>query len=69
MKLKKSFKINLIILLFILLSFLYKINPIQNFSEIINNKLLKRLENVYGYCGGESVGYLKYVKKKVIGFK
>ena len=63
MKIKKSFKINLIILLFILLSFLYKINPIQNFSEIINNKLLKRLENVYGYCGGESVGYLKYVNK------
>ena len=64
MKLKKSFKINLIILFFILLVFLYKINPTKNFSEIINNKLSKRLENVYGYCGGESVGYLKYIKKK-----
>ena len=64
MKLKKSFKINLIILFFILLVFLYKINPTKNFSEIISYKLPKRLENIYGYCGGESVGYLKYIKKK-----
>ena len=63
MKLKKSFKINLVILFFILFVFLYKINPTKNFSEIINNKLPKRLENIYGYCGGESVGYLKYIKK------
>ena len=64
MKLKKSFKIQHIILFFVLFAFLYKINPIKNFSEIINIKLPKRLENIYGYCGGESIGYLKYIKKK-----
>ena len=64
MKLKKPFKIQFIILFFILFAFLYKINPIKNFSEIININLPKRLENVYGYCGGESIGYLKYIKKK-----
>ena len=64
MKLKKSFKINQIILFFILFVFLYKINPTKNFSEIISYKLPKRLENIYGYCGGESIGYLKYIKKE-----
>ena len=64
MKLKKFFKINLILLFFISFSFLYNINPIKNYSEIINNKLIKRLENIYGYCGGESIGYLKHIKRK-----
>ena len=58
MKLKKSFRINLIILSFILFVFLFKINPTKNFSEIINNKLPKRLENVYGYCGGKVLDIL-----------
>ena len=64
MKLKKSNKIKFTLLFFILLTFLYKINPIKNFSEIISYKIPERLENIYGYCGGESIGYLKYIKKK-----
>ena len=64
MKLKKYLKFKFILLSLILFSFLYKINPIKNFSEIISYKLPKRLENIYGYCGGESIGYLKYIKKE-----
>ena len=64
MKLKKSLKLKFILLFLILFAFLYKINPIKNFSEIISYKLPKRLENIYGYCGGESIGYLKYIKKE-----
>lgn len=64
MKLKKYLKFKFVLLFLILFSFLYKINPIKNFSEIISYKLPKRLENIYGYCGGESIGYLKYIKKE-----
>ena len=64
MKLKKYLKFKFVLLFLILFSFIYKINPIKNFSEIISYKLPKRLENIYGYCGGESIGYLKYIKKE-----
>jgi len=66
MKLKRIFKIKFILLFFILFTFLLKINPIKNLSEIINYELSERLENIYGYCGGESIGYLKYIKKNFI---
>jgi len=64
MKLKKTFKINFVILFFILVIFLYKINPIKNFSEIVSYKYPERIESIYGYCGGESIGYLKHIKNK-----
>ena len=64
MKFTKFLKIKFILLFFILFIFLYTINPIKNFSEIISYKLPERLEKIYGYCGGESIGYLKYIKKK-----
>ena len=63
MKLKSFFKIKFILLFFVLFAFLFKINPIKNLSEIISYRLPERLENIYGYCGGESIGYLKYIKK------
>lgn len=64
MKLKKSLKIKFILLFLVLFIFLFKTNPIKNFSEITNYNFHKRLENIYGYCGGESIGYLKYIKKE-----
>ena len=64
MKLKKFLKKRFIFFLLILFALLYKINPIKNFSEIISYKLPERLENMYGYCGGESIGYLRYIKKE-----
>ena len=33
----------------ILFAFLYKINPVKNFSKVISYKLPERLENIYGY--------------------
>ena len=64
MKLKKSLEIKFILLFLVLSIFLFKTNPIKNFLEIINYNFHKRLENIYGYCGGESIGYLKYIKKE-----
>ena len=25
----------------------------------------KKIENIYGYCAGESIGYLRYVNNKI----
>ena len=64
MKLKRFLKFKFILLFLILFAFLYKINPAKNFSNLISYKLPERLENIYGYCEGESIGYLKYIKKE-----
>jgi len=64
MKLKRFLKFKFILLFLILFSFLYKINPVENFSKVISYKLPERLENIYGYCEGESIGYLKHIKKE-----
>tara|TARA_Y100001958_G_C21092201_1_gene444953 strand:- start:182 stop:892 length:711 start_codon:yes stop_codon:yes gene_type:complete len=64
MKVKKFLKFKFILLFLILFAFLYKTNPVKNFSEVISYKLTKRLENIYGYCEGESIGYLKHIKKE-----
>ena len=64
MKLKRFLKFKYILLILILFAFLYKINPVKNFSKVISYKLPERLENIYGYCEGESIGYLKYIKKE-----
>ena len=64
MKLKRFLKFKFILLFLILFAFLYKINPVKNFSKVISYKLPERLENIYGYCEGESIGYLKYIKKE-----
>ena len=64
MKLKRFLKFKFILLFLILFAFLYKINPVKNFSKLISYKLPERLENIYGYCEGESIGYLKYIKKE-----
>ena len=64
MKLNRFLKFKFILLFLILFAFLYKINPVKNFSKVISYKLPERLENIYGYCEGESIGYLKYIKKE-----
>ena len=64
MKLKRFLKFKFILLFLILFAFLYKINPIKNFSKVISYKLPERLKNIYGYCEGESIRHLKYIKKE-----
>ena len=39
-------------------------NFFRNFAEIILHKFDDRIVNRYGYCTGESIGYLLYLKKK-----
>ena len=36
----------------------------NNFKNIYNNNFEARINKVYGFCGNESIGYLKYLNKK-----
>lgn len=55
--------LKIIILLLIAFLLLFS-NFFKNIQNIFTNDFNKRVENVYGYCGNESIGYLKYIKKK-----
>jgi len=59
---KKIFLNSLIIFFFIIL--LFKTNLTKNIISVYNLNEKDRLIRNYGYCGGESIGYLKYLKKK-----
>lgn len=53
------------IFIFILLIFLsIKLEFTKNFHNIITKNYDIRINNLYGICSPESVGYLKYLKKK-----
>lgn len=59
---KKVFLNLLIFFFFIVL--LFKTNFIKNITSVYNLNENDRLIETYGYCGGESIGYLKYLKKE-----
>ena len=59
---KKIFLNLLIFFFFIVL--LFKTNFIKNIISVYNLNENDRLIRTYGYCGGESIGYLKYLKKE-----
>ena len=63
MNFKNKFPILIIILCIFYL--FEKTNFIKNLINTYNIDEEKRVENLYGFCGGESIGYLKYVNKKL----
>ena len=53
------------LVLFILVVILFlKTNFLKNLINILKFTEEERIEKIYGFCGGESIGYLKYLKKK-----
>ena len=54
----------IIILLLITIFFGIKTNFFKNISELVQYDYNERLINNYGFCSNESIGYLKYLKKK-----
>ena len=54
----------IIILLIFIFIFSIKINFLGSLESIIYLPHDKRITKTYGYCGGESIGYLIYLKKK-----
>ena len=47
-----------------LIMIFYKTAFLKNLTNILKNNENERIINVYGYCNNESIGYLKYLKKK-----
>lgn len=63
-KFLKLNKLNFLLILIFIFYILNKIDFYQNVRGIIKNSEKDRITNIYGYCGGESIGYLKYLKTK-----
>ena len=64
---KKINKSNSSIFLIIFLGLIIIMNKVdftQNLAKIFSIPYLERLNRVYGFCGGESIGYLKYINEK-----
>ena len=53
-----------LICIFLFLILIYKTKTIQNFYNIGLNNYEKRFSKVHDFCKVESVGYIKYLKKK-----
>lgn len=43
---------------------LYQTQAMHNFNFISKNSFDERINKIYGFCSGESIGYLKYLKKE-----
>jgi hypothetical protein len=65
-KTKKSISILYTWVIFFLIIIIINNNNIfkKTFKIIKKENYSKRIENVYGYCNGPSVGYLKFIKEK-----
>ena len=53
-----------LIISFLILILIYNNNLAKKTYKIISIDYNDRINNIYGFCGNESVGYLKYIKKK-----
>ena len=61
LKLKKFNFLLILISLFVLMN---KTDFIKDFSRVLKFNEPSRIVDKYGFCGGESIGYLKYLKEK-----
>tara|TARA_B100000767_G_C19730295_1_gene521354 strand:- start:699 stop:1412 length:714 start_codon:yes stop_codon:yes gene_type:complete len=52
-----------ILFIFSIMLFL-KTNFLKNLLNILQFNESERIQTIYGYCDGESIGYLKYLKRK-----
>ena len=57
-------KSQILVLLILIIICGINTNFIKNFAEVILHKFDDRIVNRYGFCSGESIGYLLYLKKK-----
>ena len=57
-------KSQILVLLILIIICGINTNFFRNFAEVILHKFDDRIVNRYGFCSGESIGYLLYLKKK-----
>ena len=59
-----NIKILPLIISILILIILYQTKIIYNVNFIIKNNFDERINKTYGFCSGESIGYLRYLKKR-----
>ena len=57
-------KPQILVLLILIIACAIKTNFFRNLAEVLLFKFEDRIENKYGFCSEESIGYLFYLKKK-----
>lgn len=57
-------KINFLLILICLFVLINKTDFIKDFSRVIKFNEPSRIVDRYGFCGGESIGYIKHLKEK-----
>ena len=57
-------KSQILVLLILIIACAIKTNFFRNLAEVLLFKFEDRIENKYGFCSEESIGYLLYLKKK-----
>ena len=60
----KNVKVAFFTLFVLIIIFVLKSNFFKNLTNILKFDESKRIEKIYGFCDGESIGYLKYLKKR-----
>jgi hypothetical protein len=60
----KNVKVVFFTLFVLIIILALKSNFLKNLTNILKFDENKRIEKIYGYCGGESIGYLKSLKKR-----
>ena len=60
----KNVKVVFFTLFVLIMIFVLKSNFLKNLTNILKFDENKRIEKIYGFCDGESIGYLKYLKKR-----
>jgi len=57
-------KIFYFISIILLIMIFFKTSFISNFNNVLKSNENERITKLYGYCKNESIGYLRYLKKK-----
>ena len=60
----KSSRILFLITFFLIVSLAFNLNLFRKFYNILKQDFESRIIKVYGFCGGESVGFLRMIKNK-----
>ena len=60
-----SNKIFYFISIILVIMIFFKTSFVNNLKNVLESSENERITKLYGYCKNESIGYLKYLKKKV----
>ena len=63
-KIDKLSKVYFLVIFFLIISLAFNLNIFRKFYNILIYDFEARIIKTYGFCGGESIGFLRMIKKK-----